>query len=249
MVEIHPRIREEYPALRGARRERKRKAFTLKARLVRCKVALDLCADRIEQDRLFDDLPREHLLDETRHEHRVEAEASRGADRANENPSVALHGRRDCGLKEQTSKDDEDLVQLDRTDGRHGRQLRADRGHTIRVLEGPRRKRPEPIEPLAPARLGRQAIELVDERERVRCKGGKIVQCSRERSCLRLVFPADLRELAAQLVREPVDPTAPAIAPSDHRGLHEQTLPTPRRPQLSVSNGRIGCGRRCVGSS
>jgi hypothetical protein len=145
----------------------------------------------------------------------------RGIDRADENPSVPLHGRRHCGLQEQTSKDNENLVQLDRTDRGHGRELREDCEHAIGLLEGPRRNRPEPIEPLAPACLGGQTVELVNERKGVGGEGGQIVQRPCERRCLRLVLPANLCELAAQLVRETVDPPPPAIVPADDGGLDE----------------------------
>src|SRR5262249_33266159 len=63
---------------------------------------------------------------------------------------------------------------------------------------------------------------------------------------LRLIFPANLRELAAQLVREAVDTSSPAIAPANNRGLDKEALPTPWRPKLSVADRRIGRRRRRV---
>ena len=137
-------------------------------------------------------------------------------------------------------------LRLDRTDRSNGSQLREDHEHAVGPLERPGRQPPEPVKPLAPARLRRQAVELVYEWEDVAGEGGEIVQRSFKCRSLRLVLPAKLREVAAQFVREAIDPAPPAIAAADHRGLHEQAFPTPRRPQLSVSDGCIRGWRRRV---
>ena len=223
-----------------------REAFecSIRASSCRSKVVLDPRADRIKQDRFFDNLPREHLLGETRHEYGVEAETSRYVDRADENLSVSLHRRRHCGLEEQTSKDDEDFAQLNRTHRSNGGQLREDHEHAVGPLERPGRQPPERLKPLAPARLRRQVVEFVYEWEDVAGEGGEIVQRSFECLSLCLVLFAELREVATQFVREAID-----------RRRQRSRRRSPRPPRAGVPNaavplvarhGRIHQVRRCV---
>jgi hypothetical protein len=80
-VEIETGIREAYPPFCGAGGKRKSEVPIFEPMLVRGEVAFDLRAQGIEQDRLFDDLAREHLLREARHEDHVEAQSSRSFDR------------------------------------------------------------------------------------------------------------------------------------------------------------------------
>ena len=111
LIEIEARIGEADPALGRAGRKRKRKALTFKPALVRRKVARHLLAHGIEQDRLLDDLAREHLLGKAWHEHRVEAEPSCGFDRPHEDASIPLRRRRHGCLQEETSENDQNLAQ------------------------------------------------------------------------------------------------------------------------------------------
>ena len=93
---------------------------------------------------------------------------------------------------------------------------------------------------------GGQTVELIDERQRVAGEGGEIIQRSPQRRRLHLVLLAKLGEPEPQLVGQPVDPTSPAIASSDHRRLDEKALPAARRPQLPVSDRGVvaACGRK-----
>ena len=129
--------------------------------------------------------------------------------------------------------------------GRHRCQLGQHREHPIGLLERSGRERAESVEPLAPVGRGGQTVELIDEREGVAGEGGEVVERSRQRRRLRLVFLAKLGEPEPQLVGESVDPTSPAIAPADHRRLDEKTLPAARRPELPVSDRGFvdACGR------
>ena len=185
LVEVEAGIGETNTLVGRACDKRQRKTLFVNPRLVGRKAA-DLFAYRVEQDRLLDDLAREHLLGESRHEYGVEAHAPRGVDWGDEDFSVALRSGRDGSLQEQRLEHHQDFIQRHWTYGAHRRQLRQHRQHSLGVFERSSGEPAQLVKPFAPVRRLGQAVEQIDERDRVGCEGGEVLE--RPRQHRRLVF-------------------------------------------------------------
>ena len=116
---------------------------------------------------------------------------------------------------------------------RHRPQIAQHGQHAVGIRQHHRRQRFQVIEPFAPGRLGRKPRQPVDDREReapemlqVRAVAFEAGHARR----VRIVGP-QLRQLHAQLVRQPVQPPFPALPAADDRRFDQQPLPARRRAE------------------
>jgi hypothetical protein len=100
LFEVQTRIGQANPFVGCTRGQGEGKTLLFNSVLVRRQTA-DLLARCVEQDRLLDDLAREHFLGKAGHEDGVEAHAPRGFNRRDQHFPITLGSRRDSDLQEQ----------------------------------------------------------------------------------------------------------------------------------------------------
>ena len=144
-------------------------------------------------------------------------------------------------LGEAPAEDELHLADLDRTDGRHRRQLGEERLHPIGSAQRSRGEGGKAIEPFAPRRLVRERGELVEEGQGKSTEALEIGALAQDAFHPCVAGFLEIGELELELAPQAIEATFPPVAASDHRRLDEQLFPAPRCPQRAGLDGSIRC--------
>ena len=193
LTEVETWIGEANPLFGRASRKCQGETLRVEPAGIRGESAADLLARCVEQDRLLNDLAREHLLREARHQHRVEAQPPRRRNWPDEDLAIALR-RRHGGLQHEAFENDQNFAQGHRTDGSHRGQFGQNGEYPVGLSEGTCGERAEPVEPLAPIGVAWQTVEIVNERKGEAGESREIIKRSRQRRRPRLILSGQLCE-------------------------------------------------------
>ena len=235
--EIDPRPGKDELALRRARCQPQCK--TLRGDAIGGGLELRQVAPlRVSQERVFHHLLRKHLLRQTRHEHRVEAEAARRCHRRDEDLAVPLAGGWDRQLGQPARKNQPHFGEGDRPDRTHGSKLGEQRQHPGGVSKCAGGESAERVQPGGPRGARGERGESVEQRQREVAQGCEIGQLALDPLRLGLVLDEGA-ERGAELRLEPLQPPLPAIAAADDSRVEEELLPTPGGSQAPRHDRRV----------